>query len=79
MNKKIFSGVVVSKSGERTVAVVVTTARMHRVYGKAMPQTKKYLVDDPEGKVEIGDKVRFIETRPLSARKRWRLLKMESK
>ena len=69
--RQIFEGVVVSRSGDKTVAVAITRVARHHLYGKNSTVTKKYLAHDPENKAEVGQKVRIAATRPLSARKRW--------
>lgn len=73
--KKIYEGVVVSRAGDKTIAVRVEGRRVHPLYKKAIPQSKQYLVHDDENRAKVGERVQFIATRPLSARKRWRLVK----
>lgn len=64
-------GVVVRRSGDKTVSVMVTRVIRHPKYGKKLVFTKRYLVHDPENKAEVDQIVVIRETRPLSARKRW--------
>lgn len=72
MNKRrVVKGIVVQKSGEKTVAVEVTRVERHKLYGKKKVSTKKFLAHDAAGKVEIGESVNIVECRPLSRRKRW--------
>ena len=69
--KKVLSGTVVKKSGDKTVAVEVLLRRQHLMYGKTQESAKRYLVHDPRNTVQVGQTVQIRETRPLSARKRW--------
>lgn len=72
--KREMQGVVVSKSGDKTVAVSVARTVRHPIYQKKMKQTKRYLVHDPENVAEVGQTVTIQEARRLSARKRWILV-----
>lgn len=72
--KKTLSGRVSSIAGKRTIAVEVVTQRMHPRYKKPVSKTKRYLVDDPKGLAALNDIVKIIECRPISKRKRFRLL-----
>ena len=74
INKKIRQGVVVSDKMEKTITVLVETTKKHPLYKRTMKRTKKYLAHDEAGTCKVGDTVRITECRPLSARKRWRLL-----
>ena len=74
--KKIFIGVVTSNKMDKTVAVEVTRKYTHPVYRKIVKSSKKYLVNDEKNICQIGDKVEFLEGRPLSKRKRWRITKV---
>lgn len=65
------SGVVVSKSGTKTVAVAVVRVASHPIYGKRIKRTKRYLAHDPSDALGVGTSVVIRESRPLSARKRW--------
>lgn len=78
-NKRIQTGVVVSRSGNKTVAVAVSRAMSHPLYGKKRVTTKKYLTHDPDNTAQVGDAVAIRETRPLSARKRWIIVSREAK
>lgn len=64
-------GVVVKRSGDKTVKVAVTTVSHHPLYGKKVVTTRRYLVHDPDNKAQVGETVIIREFRPLSARKRW--------
>lgn len=72
--KKIRQGKVVSNKMSKSIVVAVERQVMHPLYKKYFKQTKKFMAHDENNDCNIGDTVRIIETRPLSARKRWRLL-----
>lgn len=73
--RKVRKGVVVSKSGTKTVKVAVSYREQHPVYGKIITRTKNYHAHDEEDTAKVGDNVVIMETRPLSATKRWRIVK----
>lgn len=77
MAKKTFTGQVVSRSGDKTVAVEVVRVMQHPAYAKTVRRTKKYLVHDPKNEAEVGQNVVIEESRPFSGRKRW-ILKYDS-
>ena len=66
-------GLVVSDAPNKTVTVSVETLVRHPKYKKRVRRSKKFMVHDEQNAARVGDTVRIIETRPLSARKRWRL------
>ncbi len=66
-------GLVVSDKSDKTVMVAVETLVRHKRYKKRVRSTKKFMAHDERNEAQIGDTVRIVETRPLSARKRWRL------
>ncbi|HET7479856.1 MAG TPA: 30S ribosomal protein S17 [Rubrobacteraceae bacterium] len=66
-------GLVVSDKSDKTVTVAVETLVRHKRYKKRVRSTKKFMAHDERNEAHIGDTVRIVETRPLSARKRWRL------
>ena len=72
--RKLRKGVVVSKSGAKTVKVAVSYREIHPVYGKVVTRTKKYHVHDEADTAKVGDTVSIMETRPMSATKRWRIV-----
>jgi small subunit ribosomal protein S17 len=76
MPRKQMSGQVVSDKMEKTVVVQVTSSKRHTVYNKIMRSTKKYLAHDEEGTAHEGDWVTIEESRPLSRRKRWRVIEI---
>lgn len=69
-------GVVTSNKMDKSISVEVERRVKHPIYSKTMKSTKKYLAHDEENTCNIGDTVRIMETRPLSKRKRWRLLEI---
>jgi small subunit ribosomal protein S17 len=73
-------GVVVSRSGDKTLVVTVESRRPHPIYGKVVRQTRKFHAHDEKNEAKVGDTVRIVECRPLSRTKRWRLVQVvESK
>ena len=76
MPKKVLTGVVVSDKMQKTVTVLVERQFPHPLYGKVIKRSKKYLAHDPEEKYMLGDVVEIIESRPISKRKRFRVLRL---
>jgi small subunit ribosomal protein S17 len=74
--RKVREGIVTSDGMDKTVVVTVTTRKPHPLYKKTMVRTKKLYVHDEANDAHVGDKVRVMETRPLSKQKRWRLLEV---
>lgn len=72
-------GLVVSDRPEKTVVVSVETLVQHPKYKKRVRRSKRFMVHDEQNAARTGDTVRIIETRPLSARKRWRLTNIISR
>lgn len=72
--RKVRVGVVISDKMQKTVVVAIERRVRHPVYGKMMTRTKKLKVHDEENSAKVGDKVRIMETRPLSKDKRFRLV-----
>ena len=66
-------GVVTGTAMQKTVTVAVDRLVQHWLYKKTLRRTSKFLVHDEQGACKVGDRVRIVETRPLSARKRWRV------
>ncbi|MBD2741037.1 30S ribosomal protein S17 [Coleofasciculus sp. FACHB-1120] len=64
-------GVVVSDKMQKTVVVTVENRSPHPKYGKIVVRTKRYKAHDEENQCKVGDRVRILETRPLSRTKRW--------
>ena len=71
--RKMMLGFVVSNKMDKTVVVAVETRKVHRLYKKAIKRTKKYKAHDENNTCRTGDKVKIVETRPLSKEKRWRV------
>ena len=74
MTKKILKGVVKSAKNDKTVVVEVTRKFKHPFYEKIIKRSKKYHAHDEKNKYKIGDKVRIIESRPISKLKTWEVL-----
>lgn len=72
--RKVYQGRVVSDKMDKTITVLVETRKTHPKYGKRVKYSKKYKAHDEENRAKEGDIVRIMETRPLSATKRFRLL-----
>ena len=72
--RKVREGRVVSDAMDKTVTVEVVRLFKHTTFKRVVRRRKKYLVHDEENALNAGDRVRIIETRPLSRGKRWRLL-----
>ncbi|MDR1293047.1 MAG: 30S ribosomal protein S17 [Clostridiales Family XIII bacterium] len=77
--RKTRLGVVVSDRMDKTITVAVEDFVRHSLYGKAVKRTKKFKAHDEKNECNIGDKVRIMETRPLSKDKRWRLVSVVEK
>ena len=77
--RKVREGLVVSDKMDKTIVVAVEDRIKHRLYGKVMTQTTKLKVHDEANAAGIGDRVVVMETRPLSATKRWRLVQIVEK
>ena len=75
MPKRIMQGVVVSDKMDKTVVVRVERRIMHPIYKKFIRRAKKYAAHDETNTAKIGDVVRIRESRPLSKRKRWELVR----
>ncbi len=76
--RKVRKGLVVSNKMAKTVVVAVETRRVHPLYKKAIRLTKKYKAHDENNACKLGDKVKIVETRPLSKEKRWRVAEIMS-
>jgi small subunit ribosomal protein S17 len=72
-HRKTRTGLVVSNKMQKSIVVAVVRRVRHPLYKKYFNKTKKYMAHDEANECSVGDTVRIIETRPLSARKRWRL------
>lgn len=74
--KQVKTGVVVSRSMDKTAVVRVTKKMAHPLYGKTIIKSRKFMAHDERNECVIGDKVIIQETRPLSRWKRWRVVKL---
>jgi small subunit ribosomal protein S17 len=77
--RKVREGLVVSDKMDKTVVVEVEDRVKHPKYGKVIRRTKKYKAHDGENACGVGDRVLLMETRPLSATKRWRVAEILEK
>ena len=77
--RKVRQGVVTSDKMQKTVVVSVESRKKHPMYGKTIISSKKYKVHDEQNEAQEGDVVEIMETRPLSATKRWRLVRIVEK
>jgi len=75
-NRKVYSGRVVSDKMDKTITVLVETYKFHKLYGKRVKYSKKFKAHDENNIAKTGDIVRIMETRPLSATKRFRLVEV---
>ncbi|MFK8005792.1 MAG: 30S ribosomal protein S17 [Saprospiraceae bacterium] len=75
-SKKTRIGVVSSNKMEKTITVQVERRLRHPIYGKYVKKTKKFMAHDEKNDCNIGDTVKIMESRPLSAKKRWRLVEV---
>lgn len=72
--RRHFKGVVVSAAQQKTVVIRVDHLRFHPIYQKRYTVSKKYQVHDEKGQYKVGDAVEFVECRPLSKHKKWRVI-----
>ncbi|MEI8217062.1 MAG: 30S ribosomal protein S17 [Eubacteriales bacterium] len=77
--RKTKIGMVVSDKMDKTIVVAVEDFVRHSLYGKAVKKTNKFKAHDENNECNTGDKVRIMETRPLSKDKRWRLVNILEK
>ncbi|MBC7238912.1 MAG: 30S ribosomal protein S17 [Chloroflexi bacterium] len=76
MPRKVLEGRVVSDKMLKTVVVAVETTTRHPLYNKVLRRTKKYMAHDEEDVCQMGDWVRIEECRPMSRRKRWKVIEI---
>jgi small subunit ribosomal protein S17 len=72
-SRKKLTGTVLKNGMDKTALVLVERLTKHRTYSKYLKRRKKYMAHDPQNRCEIGDKVRIVESRPISKRKRWQI------
>ena len=77
--RKVMIGTVTSDKMDKTVVVSVETSVRHKTYRKTMKRTYKLKAHDEKNECHIGDKVKVMETRPLSKDKRWRVVEIMEK
>ncbi len=77
--RKSRTGIVVSDKMDKTIVVAIKERVKHPLYGKTINRTKKFKAPDENNECGIGDKVRIVETRPLSKEKNWRLVEIIEK
>ncbi len=78
-SRKVRQGVVSSSAMDKTITVVVEDRKRHPIYNKIMKSSSKFKAHDEKNEAEVGDTVEIMETRPLSATKRWRLVRIVAK
>ncbi len=72
-------GIVVSDKMDKTIVVAVKDKVLHPLYGKTVNRTTRFKAHDENNECQIGDRVRIMETRPISKDKRWRLVEIVEK
>ncbi|MBY0095416.1 30S ribosomal protein S17 [Mesobacillus maritimus] len=77
--RKVYTGRVVSDKMDKTITVLIETYKTHPLYGKRVKYSKKFKAHDEQNLAKTGDVVRIMETRPLSATKRFRLVEVVEK
>ena len=78
-SRKVRIGKVVSDKMDKTVVVAVERTMQHPLYGRSLRKTNKFKVHDANNECRVGDKVKIMETRPLSKEKSWRLIEIMEK
>ncbi|MBQ3735224.1 MAG: 30S ribosomal protein S17 [Bacteroidales bacterium] len=78
-NRKVREGIVVSDKMDKSIVIKVERKMKHPIYGKFLKRTTKFMAHDEKNECRIGDRVRIMETRPLSKNKCWRLIEIVEK
>ena len=78
-DRKTRIGIVTSNKMDKTIVVTIKTKKKHPLYGKTVNQSSKLKAHDENNECGIGDRVKIMETRPLSKDKRWRLVEIVEK
>ena len=78
-NRKVIIGKVVSNKMDKTIVVAIQDSVRHPLYGKIVKRTYKLKAHDEHNECAVGDRVKVMETRPLSKEKRWRLVEIVEK
>jgi len=74
MTKKILNGKVIKDKNDKTIVVLVKRKYSHPFFGKVITSSKKYHAHDEKNDFKVGDKVKIIESRPFSKKKRWEVI-----
>lgn len=74
--RKVREGIVVSDKMDKTVVVAVERLKRHPLYGRVQRVTKRFKAHDENNECKVGDRVRIMETRPISKDKNWRILEV---
>lgn len=77
--RKTFVGTVIRDKMDKTAVVEVIKIKKHKKYHKYIRDRVRYMAHDPQNKCEVGDRVKIIETRPISKRKRWQVISIIEK
>lgn len=77
--RKVRLGVVASDKMDKSVTILVERQFAHPLYKKIITKSKKFMAHDENNECRVGDKVRIVESRPLSAKKRWKVLEIVEK
>ena len=78
-SRRVKVGIVASNKMDKTIVVSTEESVRHALYGKSVKVTKKFMAHDENNECGVGDKVKIMETRPLSKNKRWRLVEIVEK
>ena len=78
-NRKVREGIVVSDKMDKSIVIKVERKMKHPLYGKFLKRSTKFMAHDEKNECRIGDRVRIMETRPLSKNKCWRLIEIVEK
>ena len=78
-SRRVKLGFVTSNKMDKTIVVATEESVRHALYGKSVKVTKKFMAHDENNECGIGDKVKIMQTRPLSKNKRWRLVEIVEK
>ena len=74
MTKKILNGRVINNQNNKTIVVLVKRKYSHSFFGKVITSSKKYHAHDENNKFKVGDDVKIIESRPISKKKKWKVI-----
>ncbi len=77
--RRVKVGIVTSNKMDKTIVVATEESIRHALYGKSVKRTKKFMAHDEENACAVGDKVKIMETSPLSKNKRWRVVEIVEK